>query len=187
MNWVASDLAKWPHLALLFVITDRQNSVSDPTLELQHDKKPETVTVALGGQKDALPRWEQKVSFEEHDGAGQQTANRYTWVVAGEQPAHRYTSIDEVIEAIAKGELEKSVGLEEIAGRVEIDRCMKAIEGEYCDRGETLEWIIEEVSQLLVGPGQLLRDALTEFRYLGPLRETPSRDHAPPRFPDPSR
>ena len=55
------------------------------------------------------------------------------------------------------------------------------------DSEGTREWILEALSQLLVGPGQLVRDALTAFRYLGPLRETPSRDHAPPRFPDPSR
>ena len=36
-----------------------------------------------------------------------------------------------------------------------------------------LEWIIESVSELLVGPGHLVRDALAGFRYLGPLRETP--------------
>jgi hypothetical protein len=42
-------------------------------------------------------------------------------------------------------------------------------------------------SQLVVGPGQLLRDALQQFRYLGPLRETPPRNFACPRFPDPSR
>ncbi len=39
----------------------------------------------------------------------------------------------------------------------------------------------------MVGPGQLVRDTLLGFRYLGPLRETPDRDHVPPRFPDPSR
>lgn len=51
----------------------------------------------------------------------------------------------------------------------------------------TLDWISETVSQLMVGPGQLVRDALLGFRYLGPLRETPNRDHVPPKFPDPSR
>lgn len=42
-------------------------------------------------------------------------------------------------------------------------------------------------SQLLVGPGELLRDALQNFRHLGPLRETPPRNYAPPRFRDLSR
>jgi hypothetical protein len=40
---------------------------------------------------------------------------------------------------------------------------------------------------LVVGPGELLRNELARCRYLGPLRETPSREHRPPRFSDPSR
>lgn len=43
------------------------------------------------------------------------------------------------------------------------------------------------LSRLIVGPGELVRDALQEFRYLGPLRETPPRNYQPPRFPDPAR
>ena len=43
------------------------------------------------------------------------------------------------------------------------------------------------LSRLIVGPGELIRNALREFRYLGPLRETPPRDFTPPRFPDPAR
>lgn len=43
------------------------------------------------------------------------------------------------------------------------------------------------LSRLVVGPGELLRDRLREFRYLGPLRKTPPRLYSPPRFPDPSR
>ncbi len=42
-------------------------------------------------------------------------------------------------------------------------------------------------SQLLVGPGELLRHALQNFRHLGPLRGTPPRNYAPPRFRDLSR
>ncbi len=42
-------------------------------------------------------------------------------------------------------------------------------------------------SRLIVGPGELLRNALCDMRYLGPLRELPGRDHRPPRFPDPGR
>ena len=43
------------------------------------------------------------------------------------------------------------------------------------------------LSRLIVGPGELVRNALRQFRYLGPLRETPPRDFSPPRFPDPAR
>jgi len=43
------------------------------------------------------------------------------------------------------------------------------------------------LSRLIVGPGELVRDALQQFRYLGPLRETPPREFSPPRFPDPTR
>lgn len=43
------------------------------------------------------------------------------------------------------------------------------------------------LSKLIVGPGKLVHRCLQQFRYLGPLRETPSRDRSPPRFPDPSR
>ena len=43
------------------------------------------------------------------------------------------------------------------------------------------------LSRLVVGPGQLLRDRLSELRYLGPLRKIPERRHTPPRHPDPSR
>ncbi len=43
------------------------------------------------------------------------------------------------------------------------------------------------LSRLIVGPGQLIRDALRKFRYLGPLRETPPREFSPPRFPDAAR
>jgi hypothetical protein len=43
------------------------------------------------------------------------------------------------------------------------------------------------LSQLIVGPGQLVRNTMQRFRYLGPLRETPSREFHPPRFPDPAR
>lgn len=43
------------------------------------------------------------------------------------------------------------------------------------------------LSRLIVGPGELVRNALRQFRYLGPLRETPPREFSPPRFPDPSR
>ena len=43
------------------------------------------------------------------------------------------------------------------------------------------------LTQLIVGPTERLREALTSFRYLGPLREPPPRNYEPPRSPDPSR
>ena len=43
------------------------------------------------------------------------------------------------------------------------------------------------LSRLIIGPCQLLRKELAAFRYLGPLRDTPSRNFEPPRYPDPSR
>ena len=43
------------------------------------------------------------------------------------------------------------------------------------------------LNSLLVGPGEIVRDWLQSFEYLGPIRETPPRDYRPPRFPDPSR
>lgn len=47
--------------------------------------------------------------------------------------------------------------------------------------------VVAAVSDLVIGPCQLIRDYLTSFRYLGPLRETPPRNYQPPRFADPSR
>jgi hypothetical protein len=37
------------------------------------------------------------------------------------------------------------------------------------------------LSRMVVGPGQLVRDELRAFRYLGPLREMPRRDYRAPR------
>ncbi len=47
--------------------------------------------------------------------------------------------------------------------------------------------LVRAVSDLVLGPCQLVRDNLKQFRYLGPLRDTPPRNFQPPRFPDPSR
>jgi len=54
------------------------------------------------------------------------------------------------------------------------------------------EWELEAsfvttLSSLVVGPGEILRDALRNFLYLGPLREIPSRTYEPARSPDESR
>lgn len=46
---------------------------------------------------------------------------------------------------------------------------------------------VRALSEYIIGPCQLVRDQLKEFRYLGPLRETPPRHYAPPRHPDPAR
>jgi hypothetical protein len=43
------------------------------------------------------------------------------------------------------------------------------------------------MSRLIVGPGQVLLDELRRFRYVGPLRQTPPRNHEPPRSADVSR
>ena len=47
--------------------------------------------------------------------------------------------------------------------------------------------LITALSDLIIGPCQLVRDHLKQFRYLGPLRETPPRNFQPPRYADPSR
>ena len=39
------------------------------------------------------------------------------------------------------------------------------------------------LSQLMVGPGELLRDALCNFRYIGPLRKIPPRGYVPMKSP----
>jgi hypothetical protein len=47
--------------------------------------------------------------------------------------------------------------------------------------------LVRAISDLVLGPCQLIRDNLKQFRYLGPLRDTPPRNFQPPRFPDASR
>jgi AAA ATPase domain len=46
---------------------------------------------------------------------------------------------------------------------------------------------VAALSDLIIGPCQLVRDHLKQFRYLGPLRDTPPRNYQPPRYADPSR
>ncbi len=46
---------------------------------------------------------------------------------------------------------------------------------------------IEDISTYIVGPGEIVRDALRSFRYLGPLREVPPRSFDAERSPDESR
>lgn len=43
------------------------------------------------------------------------------------------------------------------------------------------------INQLIVGPGELLREELNKFRYLGPIREIPPRNYQELRSPDVSR
>ena len=47
--------------------------------------------------------------------------------------------------------------------------------------------IFDVLSQYILEPCRLIREQLKEFRYLGPLRDTPPRLFEPPRFTDPSR
>ncbi|MBU6172343.1 MAG: AAA family ATPase [Planctomycetes bacterium] len=47
--------------------------------------------------------------------------------------------------------------------------------------------VFDVLSHYILEPCRLIRDQLKDFRYLGPLRDTPSRLFEPPRFPDPSR
>lgn len=55
------------------------------------------------------------------------------------------------------------------------------------NQSKVAEAIVIALSDLIVGPCQLIRDQLKNFRYLGPLRETPPRNYQPPRFADPAR
>jgi len=45
------------------------------------------------------------------------------------------------------------------------------------------ELIKEFLSRVLVGIGELVQNELEEFRYIGPLRQVPSRNFQPERFP----
>lgn len=43
------------------------------------------------------------------------------------------------------------------------------------------------LTQLIIGPRELLLSSLKECRYIGPIRKVPSRDYTPPRYSDESR
>ena len=58
---------------------------------------------------------------------------------------------------------------------------------EVLQDGVALTHLMRAISGLVLGPIQLVRQQLIQMRYLGPLRETPSRNYKPPRFPDPAR
>lgn len=77
------------------------------------------------------------------------------------------------------------------------NRCLllEAVNPEYLELAknlpdgmiEFLEDFSPMMSQLIVGPGKILLNSLQNFRYLGPIRETPPRNYYPPKTPDPSR
>lgn len=50
-----------------------------------------------------------------------------------------------------------------------------------------LELFSKAIIESVVAPIQLVRQLIQQFRYLGPLRETPPRNYEPPRFADPAR
>ena len=47
--------------------------------------------------------------------------------------------------------------------------------------------MIDALSRWIMPPLIRASEFITKLRYLGPLRETPARNHQPPRFPDPTR
>ena len=47
--------------------------------------------------------------------------------------------------------------------------------------------IISGLSQILVGTGEILRNVLRKLRYLGPLRDTPTRGHRAPKYHEEAR
>lgn len=57
---------------------------------------------------------------------------------------------------------------------------------DHLNNPDRREWV-ESLSQLIVGPGELVRDLLRAFRYVGPLREVPPRSYEPARSPDEAR
>ncbi len=52
---------------------------------------------------------------------------------------------------------------------------------------DVIENTLALLSSLITGPGELVRDALRSFCYVGPLRDIPKRGHRPATSPDASR
>lgn len=50
---------------------------------------------------------------------------------------------------------------------------------------QMVDYLANAVSDLLIGPAILLRNILHESRYIGPLRQVPSRNYQKPRFQEP--
>lgn len=46
---------------------------------------------------------------------------------------------------------------------------------------ELVDYLTDVISQVVLGPGWLLRNQLLESRFLGPIREVPQRNHTPSR------
>lgn len=46
---------------------------------------------------------------------------------------------------------------------------------------ELSDYLTEVISQVVLGPGRILRDLLVNSRFLGPIREVPQRNHTPSR------
>ena len=46
---------------------------------------------------------------------------------------------------------------------------------------ELSDYLTEAISQVVLGPGRILRDLLVNSRFLGPIREVPQRNHTPSR------
>lgn len=93
---------------------------------------PYTEIVGLTGQKDALPDWDNALSF-----GGE-------WDVSPQ------------------------------------------IETEPDNPTEMVLYLAEALSEIVIGPGKVLKGMLDKLRYLGPLRQVPSRNYSPPRFRDTS-
>jgi len=49
------------------------------------------------------------------------------------------------------------------------------------------ETTVATISQLLVGPGEILKDALSKFLYIGPIRSTVHRNYLPNKFIEKNR
>lgn len=49
------------------------------------------------------------------------------------------------------------------------------------------EDLVDGLSRIFLFPLKEIRESITSFHYLGPIRKTPPRNYEPPRYPDPSR
>lgn len=65
-----------------------------------------------------------------------------------------------------------------------------AIDGSFQDsecHHDAWRFFVKMISSLVVGSGELVRDALRKLCYVGPIREVPKRDHRPLCTPEESR
>jgi hypothetical protein len=70
-----------------------------------------------------------------------------------------------------------------ISGEEGADEMEAAAEHEKVNQ----RFVEQLLTRMIVGPGQVLRDCLEGFRYVGPLRTIPPRNHEPPRLAEPAR